>query len=147
MNASQPILKMSSPEGHYKEYILQYGVNLIGRSPDLSLTDRYNVITLETNDNKISRNHFYIEWGQISTGEHFILINDIGSSNGTFIQGFGSSRLEAEDRIYLVHNDQILIGDTSLYLHIPMQLRMMKSLIVDRKEDSVKTITWGMPKV
>jgi pSer/pThr/pTyr-binding forkhead associated (FHA) protein len=147
MNNVQPILKMSSPEGNYKENVLQYGINLIGRSPDQSLVDKYNLIALETDDNKISRNHFYIEWGQNSRGEHFILIYDIGSSNGTFIQGFGDSQLEEEDKVYLVHNDHILIGDTSLYVHIPIQLHMIKALITERKEDSVKTITWGSPKL
>jgi hypothetical protein len=139
-----PLIKVSSMDGKYDEYPLRLGVNLIGRkSNDISISDEVNYIGLLSNDTKISRKHFYIEWNQNSKGENFLLIFDNISANSTSLKGFGNEILNAEDKVYLVHNDEIIIGETSIIIHIPLTFHMMKSIIVERSEENVKTLTWG----
>jgi pSer/pThr/pTyr-binding forkhead associated (FHA) protein len=142
-NNMQPILKMSSSDGVYHEYVIQYGINLIGRLPDDDTKNSANLIAIVAQDHKLSRNHFYIEWGQNPKGEHYLLLFDKNSTNGTFLQGYNEQPLDADDKIYLIHNDQIIAGDTHFYIHIPTSIQMIKALIIDRSEDHIKTVTWG----
>lgn len=139
-----PILKVSGIDGHYDEYPLEYGINIIGRnSHDVTLQIGEHYIGIRSTDTKISRKHFIIDWRQNSKGEQILILSDNLSSNGTILKGYKNQVLYSDDKIFLVHNDEIIIGDTSIFIQVPLTLRMIKAIIVERSEENLKTLTWG----
>lgn len=144
---NSPVLKVSDNDGSYNEYLLKQGVNIIGRaSNEILNTESCHYIALRTSDTKISRKHFTVEWDQNNKAENTLIIYDNNSANGTILKSYKATPLQADDRIYLVHNDEISIGDTSILMHIPVSLLMIKAVIVERSEDDIKTLTWGSKK-
>lgn len=144
---NSPVLKVSDNEGSYDEYPLKPGINIIGRaSSEISNTNSHHYITLRTTDTKISRKHFTIEWDINNKVENVLLLSDNNSANGTILKSYKQTVLLEDDKIYLVHNDEIIAGDTSILLHIPVSLLMTKAIIVERSEDDIKTLTWGSKK-
>jgi pSer/pThr/pTyr-binding forkhead associated (FHA) protein len=144
---SNPVLKVSDNEGSYDEYPLKLGINIIGRaSSEMSNTNSHHYIPLRTTDTKISRKHFTIEWDINNKAENVLLLSDNNSANGTILKSYRETPLKEDDKIYLVHNDEIKAGDTSILIHIPVSLLMTKAIIVERSEDNIKTLTWGSKK-
>lgn len=144
---NSPVLKVSDNEGSYDEYPLKPGINIIGRaSSEISNTNSHHYIALRTTDTKISRKHFTIEWDINNKVENVLLLSDNNSANGTILKSYKQTVLLEDDKIYLVHNDEIIAGDTSILLHIPVSLLMTKAIIVERSEDDIKTLTWGSKK-
>jgi pSer/pThr/pTyr-binding forkhead associated (FHA) protein len=142
-SANKPMLKVSGIDGQYDEYPLQQGVNLIGRySNDINMAEDANYVGIKSNDTKISRKHFIIDWRQNGKGEQFLILSDNISANGTILKGYKNQHLFPDDKIFLVHNDEIIIGDTSIFVHIPLTLQMVKAVIIERTEENIKTLTW-----
>lgn len=138
-----PVLRVSSNEGKYSEYPLKRGLNLIGRSYSKLVPDEnYHYIGIITEDTKISRKHCFIEWEINDNQESFLLLYDNISINGTMLKGFKKEILDKDDMIYLINQDEIILGDTSIFVHIPLTLPMNKAIIIQKEEDKVKTIIW-----
>lgn len=142
-----PLLKVSNGDGKYFEYPLKRGINLVGRlhSP-LVIDENIHYIGIVSNDPKISRKHCFIEWDINEREESYLLLYDNISTNGTILSGFKKEFLDKEDMIYLVNRDEIILGDTSIFVHIPLTLPMNKAIILEKEEDKVKTIIWEAKK-
>lgn len=79
------------------EYVLRNDVTLIGRSADNDIV---------VNDAEVSRRHTQIIHQQ-SAGADQYLVEDMGSTNGTFVNG-----LRCNGRIPLADGDQIELGES-----------------------------------
>ncbi len=112
-----PVLRVSSNEGKYSEYPLKRGLNLIGRSYSKLVPDEnYHYIGIITEDTKISRKHCFIEWEINDNQESFLLLYDNISINGTMLKGFKKEILDKDDMIYLINQDEIILGDKALLI-------------------------------
>ena len=76
-----------------------YGANFI---PEIELTP-FNAVALG-----VSRRHALISWGAMG-----VTVEDLGSYNGTFVNG---RRLAPNERYTLQDNDEITLGNLVLYV-------------------------------
>jgi phage FluMu protein Com len=88
-----------------KTFTLKAGANFIGRYTQSSQPD----IPIE-NDKYVSRKHCKIEVKKIR-GIWMFILSDLGSTNGTYINGKGNKLLK-QDEIYLKEGDTIQVGRT-----------------------------------
>ncbi len=142
INLNPPILKIVTGDGQYLECPLNRGVNVLGRKSQQS-SDISSMLSIELNDMKMSRRHCKIEWDINGQGENFLLLSDLGSSNGTILSGYRNGSLGPNEEIYLVHNDEVTLGETKVTIILPLNLPMVKALIVEKVEKITKTAIWG----
>jgi len=92
--------------GHEK-YKLGIGTTTIGRKSNTQKAD----ISLKTSDTDMSRIHCSIRSFIDPLGSTSFVLSDEGSKNGVYLN---DQRLDDEDEVYLVDNDIIKLGNTSL---------------------------------
>lgn len=85
-----------------REHALRPGVNIIGREGDVTLAD-----------SRVSRRH-----AQVTNDEGALSIEDLGSTNGTKVDG---SKLVPGERNSLTGNEKISFGGLELQLQLPGQ--------------------------
>lgn len=94
-----------------REFFLKNGVNLIGRIDfEAGVVPEIDLESVDI-DAKVSRRHAQIEYS-LSAAE--ISIQDLGSLNGTYLQG--GQKLTPELKAELRSGDEILIGNIILRL-------------------------------
>lgn len=93
--ATFPFLRLYHGTEFVRNYHLKPGTWIVGRDPAalITLADRF-----------ASRRHFQIEY----FGENRIFLQDLNSSNGTFVNGRRVSRIS------LGHGDEVVVGETRI---------------------------------
>jgi predicted Zn finger-like uncharacterized protein len=91
---------------------LKQGKNIIGRASSSKPAD----VAIVTTDTYMSRNHCVIEVKPNQAGILQYIIYDIGSTNGTFINGNKQSRLQPDMQVILKDGDTIQLGRTKVVL-------------------------------
>lgn len=91
---------------------LKPGKNIVGRASESKPAD----VPIRTEDRYMSRNHCVLEVSQLPSGQWEYLLSDIGSTNGTFLNGKPNSRLREQMQVVLTDGDTIQIGRTKVVL-------------------------------
>ncbi len=94
-------------------FTIKTGKNCIGRKDK----DKPCEIMIETEDAYMSRNHCVIEGGMDKSGNICLILYDLGSLNGTYLNG-NPKRLSKEDKVYLEDGDTIQIGKTKVMVKL-----------------------------
>ena len=89
---------------------IKMGKNIIGRASESKPAD----VPIRTQDSYMSRNHCVIEVIRQPNGKIEYLLYDIGSTNGTFINGDKKSRLRPNMQVLLRDGDTLQIGRTKV---------------------------------
>lgn len=108
------VLKNQKTEAQY--FVLKKREQSVGRYSQAP-NDFKPDIGIITSDRKISKNHFQLTQFKNKVGETDVIITDVQSRNGTFlnkmIQPIGHS-----SEIYLKNGDQLRIGDTLIEIEM-----------------------------
>jgi pSer/pThr/pTyr-binding forkhead associated (FHA) protein len=91
-------LRVTDPDGHTREVVLETGGLSIGRSPDNDLVAR---------DPLVSRHH-----GRIAGRRGTLVYEDLGSANGSKVNG------ESVSQVVLGVGDRLQVGDTAIVLEV-----------------------------
>jgi pSer/pThr/pTyr-binding forkhead associated (FHA) protein len=94
-------------------FTLKSGRNCIGRKD----ADKPCDIMIETEDAYMSRNHCIIEGRIDRSGNIRLILYDLGSLNGTYLNE-NPKRLSKEDKVYLEDGDTIQIGKTKVMVKL-----------------------------
>lgn len=94
-----------------QEFLLNEGINLIGRiDSGANVVPEIDLENVDV-DAKVSRRHAQIEFSSMR-GE--VVVQDLGSLNGTYLQG--GQKLTPELKAELHNGDEVLIGNIILRL-------------------------------
>jgi len=97
-------------------FTLRPGPNLVGRL-DLKPSNELNV-GIETNDRYMSRNHFRVQVDFDSLDRPKFILQDLGSTNGTFLNG-NKDRRVCEDYVPILSDgDTIQAGRTKIVFRL-----------------------------
>ena len=142
-NYSDFVLKFRKGEGAWQELPLKMGENIIGRLIDSELY---------LDDHKISRRH-----AQITVSESTVIIQDLGSTNGTQVNGqplsprrpfvlkenqlvtFGGYSAKIDKKLYVAPQPKTMIGDFGEVLSDEQKRALLGSQVDLRALDFEKT--------
>lgn len=96
---------------------LKFGKNVVGRASQSKPAD----VGIVTEDKYMSRNHCVLEIKTNQIGKFQYIIYDIGSTNGTYINGNKDNKLKPDTQLILKEGDTIQIGRTKVVLKTVQQ--------------------------
>lgn len=116
-------VKIVTKEGNISTVLIGEGLNFFGRKTKKG--EELN-FPIQTRDSKVSRKHCCIKVARFGNKQSIVLF-DTSSSNGTSLIGYHKPFLSDFDKVYLKHGDQILIGETKLYINAPIACNLMEA--------------------
>lgn len=139
-NSNCPQVKVVTIEGNTHLFDIVEGLNFIGRVS--ASGSQMAQIAIKTKDNKISRKHCCLKYS-VKDGERSLTLFDANSSNGTFLKGFHHKPISEYDVLFVKHNDVITIGETKVYISVPLGLELKDATIQKNILQKSKTVIWN----